>query len=456
MNIKKRIFGIIAPLGMLALVASCGSDGGNEDAEEDTVHDGTDDADDDVDDDVDEDVETEPDGPPGILDCGLEERTFWTWDLSVMPPSDTQVTASCRGWGDRVAVYVPDDIWLTSISEDDVVTIVTTFEDATPADDTRGIYDLTTATFGDPPDIDDDPRIVLLYLEMGSFMGSEFDGFFRAQDEQAGTYSNLTEMVHLNGIRLPTAQPYMLSIVAHEFQHMLHYRADPDEHSWINESMSEAAMALCGYFTDEGNVGAFAGSPDVSLVTIDRVDYGASFLFGLYLLQQLGETFLFDLTAESANGITGFDAAATSYGVDFLTVFSDWTIANFLDDPALDEGQYGYTDYDPPSMADTTSAPDGTLRSGTINGWAADYLHYPLSTTGTDLTVHIESADWASLGATLITRSTSGGTPTLTPISLAASPHEETVTVPDGDDEAILVLTALAEGTFDYQHSALW
>ncbi|MBW2262489.1 MAG: hypothetical protein JRG91_10995 [Deltaproteobacteria bacterium] len=440
----------------LAWVASCGSDDGNEDAADDTMDDALDDVTDDALDDVEEDVDVEPDGPPGILDCDLEDRTFWTWDLAVMPPSDTQVTASCRGWGEHVAVYVPDDIWLTSISGDDVVTIVETFEDATPADDARGIYDITTAAFGEPPDVDGEPRIVLLYMEMGSFMGTEFDGFFRAQDEAAGSYSNLTEMVHLNGVRLPTGQPYMLSIVAHEFQHLLHYRADPDEHPWINESMSEAAMALCGYYTDEGNVGAFAASPDVSLVTIDRVDYGASFLFGVYLIEQLGEAFLLDLVSESANGITGFDSASSSYSVDFLTVFSDWTIANFMDDPALDAGQWGYADYDPPSMADTTSAPDGVLRSGTLNGWAADYLHYPLSTTGTDLVVHIESTDWASLGATLITRSTSGGTPTLTPISILASPTEETITVPDGDDEAILVLTALAEGSFSYEHSALW
>ena len=441
---------------MLTWIAACGSDDGDEDATDDTVDDTLDDTTDDVDPDAEDDVEEEPDGPPGILDCDLEDRTFWTWDLSVMPPSDTQVSAVCRGWGDRVAVYVPDDIWLTSIGEADVVTIVETFEDATPADDARGIYDITTETFGEPPDIDGDPRIILLYLEMGSFMGSEFDGFFRAQDETAGTYSNLTEMVHLNGIRLPVGAPYMLSIVAHEFQHMLHYNADPDEHSWVNECMSEAAMALCGYYTDEGNVGAFAAAPDVPLVTIDRVDYGASFLFGAYLIEQLGETFLQDLVAENANGITGFDSAGSSHGVDFLTVFSDWTIANFLDDPALDAGQWGYADYDPPDMADTTSAPDGVLRSGTLSGWAADYLHYPLTTTGTDLTVHVESTDWASLGATLITRSTSGGTPTLTPISILASPTEETITVPDGDDEAILVLTALAEGTFDYQHSALW
>ena len=94
----------------LAWIVACGSDDGNPDAADDTLDDTTDDTMDDTVDDVEEDVELEPDGPPGILDCDLEDRTFWTWDLAVMPPSDTQVTASCRGWGEHVAVYVPDDI----------------------------------------------------------------------------------------------------------------------------------------------------------------------------------------------------------------------------------------------------------------------------------------------------------------------------------------------------------
>lgn len=438
-----------------ALLVGCGSDSDTDDAATDAEDDGVLDVEEE--DVADEDVELEPDGPPGILDCELPERTFWTWDLSIMPPSDDQVTATCRGWGDHVAVYVSDDIWMTDISESDVVTIVETFEQSTPADATRGIYSITTTAFGDPPDVDGDPRIILLYMEIGAYGTSEFDGFFRAQDEITGSHSNMTEMVHLNGARLPVAGDYMLSIVAHEFQHMLHYNADADEHSWVNEAMSEAAMALCGYYTDEANVAAFAAAPDVSLVTTEHVDYGAEFLFGDYLIGQLGEDFLRDLTQESANGIPGFDAAAFDHSVDFLTVFSDWVVANYLDEPDLDGGQFGYADYDPPAMAYTTVAADGTLRPGTLNGWAADYLRYPLTGTGTDLVVHIESSDWASLGATLVTITTAATTdPTVTPISLTASPTEQTITVTDGHDEAILVMFAVDEGTFSYDHSALW
>jgi hypothetical protein len=453
MDIIRKLLTIIC----IVALAACGSDGG--DGDDDTAVDVVDE--DTVIDEGDaEDVPTEDvaeeEAPTGILACELPERTFWTWDLSDMPPSDTQVTAQCRGWADNVAVYVPDDLWLSDISADDVVTIVETFEDSTPADASRGIYDITTTTFGPAPNVDEEPRVILLYMAMGTFMGSEFDGFFRAQDEMPGTYSNETEMLHLNGIRLPVAQDYMLSIVAHEFQHMLHYRADPNEESWINETMSEAAMALCGYYTDEGNVAAFAGTPDVALVTTEHVDYGAVFLFGVYLIEQLGETFLHDLTQETANGISGFDTISSTYSVDFLTIFSDWVVANYLDDPSLDSGQYGYSTYDPPDMDDVSNAADGTLHAATVNGYAADYLRYPLTGTGTDVTIHVESADYASLGATLVTFNSSGGTPTVTPISLLATPTEVDITVPDGDDTAVLVVYGVAEGSFNYSHSALW
>jgi hypothetical protein len=374
-----------------------------------------------------------------------------------MPPSNTIVDASCRGWGEHVAVYVPDDVWLSHVSESDVVAIVETFEQSTPADDARGVYDIATTVFGDPPDVDSDPRIVFLYFEMGTFMGSEFDGFFRSMDETSGPNSNMTEMLHMNGVRAPVAQPYMLSIVAHEFQHMLHFRADPDEHSWIDETMSEASMILCGFYTDDSNVAAFAGHPDSSLVVTDYVDYGAVFLLAAYLIEQLGTEFVSALFDNTANGIAGFDAAGSGFGVDFLTVFSDWVVANYLDDPSLDAGQYGYETYDPPAFQHTTNSPDGVLRSDTLSGWAADYIRYPLATAGTDLTVRIDSADWASLGATLLTMTSSGATdPTVTPVSLLSASTEQVVTVPDGHDEAVLVVFSVAEGSFTYESSALW
>ena len=61
-------------------------------------------------------------------------------------------------------------------------------------------------------------------------------------------------MVHVNSTNPGSA--YMLGVMAHEFQHLIHYVADPDEDSWINEAMSELAMSVSGY-EDTGNLHAY-------------------------------------------------------------------------------------------------------------------------------------------------------------------------------------------------------
>ncbi len=453
----KTMIGISAAFFLVA--ASTGCESGrrtHEDSSEDV------DAQEDAREDVEEledslgDVEDAQDGPD-VLACDLPDRTFWTWDLTGMPPGNIQMDAACRGIGEHVAVYVSDDVWGVNMDEQDVIDIVEAFESSTPADPGQGIYDILTGTFGDPPDVDSDPRIVLFYHSLGSYMGSAFDGFFRAQDETTCGTCNATEMLFLEAVHNPVAEPYMLSIIAHELQHMIHWQADPNEHSWIDEAMSEAAMAACGYFTDEANVRAFLFSPDSSLVTTSLVDYGAEFLFGLYLTEQLGPVFLSELVAEPSDGIEGLDLTAVAYSTDMNTLFSDWVLANYIEDPAMEEGQWGYETYDIAGLAVDAASPDGVLRTETLNGWAADYNLYSLAASGADLVVRVDSGQWASLGATLITMSTSEAVdPVVTPIGLLSDSTEETLTVTAGHDRAVLVVFALAEGSFSYQHSTLW
>ncbi len=456
---------IFIPLAIAAaaVAVACGN-GGHDDSDtsmdsaEDTAQegDGEDTAGEpDADPDADADA---VDGPEGVLACELPPRTFWTWDLTDMPPSDVQVDATCRGWGPHVAVYVVNDIWGTSMAEADVESVVSAFEDATPADATRGIYDVVTGTFGDPPDIDGDPRVVLLYDSLGSFMGSSFDGFFRADDETTCTTCNATEMLFLDGVRNPAGSEYMLSIIAHEFQHLVHYRWDANEDAWVGEAMSEASMALCGYFTDTELVRQFAFAPDTALVTTSFPDYGAEFLYGLYLTEQLGPDFLFALVHEPGNGVAGFDTAASPYGTDMATVFSDWVIANYLDDPALADGAWGYETYDFPNMAVDASAADGTLESKTVSGWAADYLLYTLAPGGGDLAVRLDSTSWTTMGATVVSfdSADAGSAPVVTPVSLTSASTETSVTIPALHDRATIVVFALAEGSYSYQHAALW
>jgi hypothetical protein len=397
------------------------------------------------------------DAPASILECGLPDRTFWTWDLSDMPPGDRQVDATCRGWGGEVAVYVEEGLWGTNMDEDDVVTLVTAFESSTPADPTRGIHDIVTSTFGDVPDVDGDGRVLLLFHSLGEYMGSSFDGFFRPQDETECATCNHAEMLFLDAVHNPVSEPYMLSIIAHELQHVVHWAADPDEHSWINESMSEASMALCGYYTDDAQVRAFTFEPDTSLVTTSHVDYGATFLFGLYLTERLGREFLADLVDEPDNGIAGFDVVAAERGLDMDAVFADWVVANFVDDPDLEDGRWGYSTYDTHGMAVEPATADGVMHEGTLNGWAADYNIYHVDAAATPASVRLDSSGWSSLGATAITFSSSDDTlaAAVSPIALSGESTQTEVPVSPSHDRLVLVVFALAAGLFDYSHSLL-
>ncbi|MGC9367294.1 MAG: hypothetical protein ACP5FK_09695 [bacterium] len=40
-----------------------------------------------------------------------DTKTFWSWDLSVMPPQWIQVPATCRAVGDSSYIFVADNCW---------------------------------------------------------------------------------------------------------------------------------------------------------------------------------------------------------------------------------------------------------------------------------------------------------------------------------------------------------
>jgi len=87
-------------------------------------------------------------------------------------------------------------------------------------------------------------------------------------------------------------------------------------------------------------------------------DYGASYLFQLYLYDKFGGApFVSALVNEQANGIEGIEntLAAFGYTETFDEIFDNWTIANYIDDTDKEGGKYGYDTLDIGS-ADTRGA----------------------------------------------------------------------------------------------------
>lgn len=161
-------------------------------------------------------------------------------------------------------------------------------------------------------------------------------------------------------------RPYLYeSIIAHEYQHLIHDDYNSLDPSWMNEASSLIAEVYCGYPIDYGHIKRFLHTPDNSLTAWgdqgDRnilADYGSSFLWAMYLDDHYGGTAFFSHFVQGGiPGVAGIEATLDYFGYeeDFIDVYHDWRIANLLHQ---DHGRYSYNELD--LNPDTNPDLDGT------------------------------------------------------------------------------------------------
>ena len=316
---------------------------------------------------------------------------LWVMRLDTMPPGWMKLPFVCMRVTANAYIMVEaaalDSGFVTTATVD---SIETAFEDASMGfwPDT-GIYVIDTSAFGPPPDeIDNDPRIYLLYYIIEGYMGYQFDGYFNFADEYPdslawqwwGIHSNERECVYLDCHNESPATPRMLGVLAHEFQHMIHWLGDENEVPWVDEGCAELAMFLYGA---PDPLVEFPSNPDNSLVTWSTgfADYVKTYLWTLYLYEQFDSGFALTraLVDEDANSVFGVENALLSHGAPGMTeVFSRWVVANYLDDTSIYGGLYGYYGEDLPPFAPHgihNSYPVGPI-SRTVHLWATDYIRF--------------------------------------------------------------------------------
>lgn len=258
-----------------------------------------------------------------------DERDFWIWDLSVMPPVYAEITATCTAVGNHAYVYVENVAYgnneMTTADSD---TVLAAFEDASPAGSYNpawGIYQIEEEFFGIPGDVDSDPKVRLLFYNLACYGDTCFDGYFNYEDLLAGPNSNLTEMIHLNiHDALPTGD-YMLGIIAHEYNHLIHTPIDPMETMWFSEAVAESAMVACGYGDDDW-FASYLNNTSVSFwgESEHSVHYGAALVMGTYLYEKFGAD-LSGIISDTGHGLGPIeDAWLDVFGetVDFMVHFS--------------------------------------------------------------------------------------------------------------------------------------
>ncbi len=258
------------------------------------------------------------------------------------------VNATLQYATDHSYFWIQDDI---SYDRGDLQLLAETFENR--------IYPTTREFFGSEwnPGIDGDPHIYVLYAEG---LGETIAGYFSSVDSLHPLVredSNGHEMFYFNADTVGLNEFFTYGVLAHEFQHMIHWNTDRDESSWIDEGMAELAIGLNG-FGQAIRHRIYTEDPDRSLNDWDPDDpspnYGASSLFFVYYLDRFGKELTQDLVAHPANGLESIDLVFEAADLmDPLTgelvgadeAVRDWVVANYLNDSSVEDGRFGYSDF---------------------------------------------------------------------------------------------------------------
>ncbi len=328
--------------------------------------------------------------PPALGD----RHSFFSVDVRTQ--EQYIVSATLRAIGEFCYLYVEDSQWERTVKRETLEAVRRAFDDSTPADPQRGIYRIQSDLFGAPPNVDGDPKIYLLLLDIrdGAVRGDGFiAGFFNPVDQQRGVLrhpelgtpmrSNERDLLYIDTHPLDTGGAEGLGVIAHEFHHLIHWRLDRSEAIWVNEGCADVAMFLCGYRPEE-HTASFERNPSTSLTNWPRgggshlAHYGAAYLWMLYLYEQYGgkET-IAAIARERADGIAGVNSALLSQGVTrtFSSIFADWKVANLLDDTHFAEGRYGYQNEELTLRLRRTHSSYPVMAQGdALVNYSADYI----------------------------------------------------------------------------------
>lgn len=284
-----------------------------------------------------------------------------------------------------VLVYKSENVYFfaeegVGVNEGNVQEMVDTFQ--------TQAYPTNRQFFGSEwnPGIDGDPRLYILYARG---LGDSVAGYYSSADEYsklARPDSNEKEMFYINADNQVPGDSYLDGVLAHEFQHMIHWYHDRNEDTWMNEGSSELASFLNGY--GAGFEQSYIFDTDLQLNTWGEDStphYGAGFLFMAYFLDRFGDEATQSLVNHQSNGLRAVDEVLTELGttdpatgapITSEDVFADWVITNYLGDPNVADGRYDYHNH---PDAPTAEFPADRFSecpmeySATVSQFGADY-----------------------------------------------------------------------------------
>ncbi len=301
-----------------------------------------------------------PTGPSPVPELG-EKRTFKV--LNIDNEFD-RVVARVRYISDHSLVYLDEKVPSGGFTELDLAALALEFEDP--------VYPTITGAYGHESDLYNNDRVIILFTaavnrltEPGSdgFVGGFFFGLDLLEGREGSNegeilYAMVPDPAGEEGpvIGKHTALITIPAVLAHEFEHMVHFNqrmllrgAESQEALWLSEALAQMAEDLVGAAFEEawqsskayqyraGNwirAGRFLEDPSqvsvlASLPPGTLAERGAGWLLLKHVLGRSGQEDLLRVLVSSA--LTGTENLTVAVGLGWEELVADWAGALFLD-----------------------------------------------------------------------------------------------------------------------------
>ena len=270
----------------------------------------------------------------------------------------------------------------------DVDQLLTALLDETPSgsiNPNKGIYANETEIFGPVPDVDHNGKLFVLLIDVRDGYDPEISdtyvsGYFDPLDQikQAGK-GNYGDIIYIDTNPAKVEDSETQGVIAHELQHLIHYGADSDEQTWLNEGMSEFAMAILGFSSTSYSL--FLRDTNRPLNSFDNslMDYSKVGLWTFYCYRRFGVDFIRTVVRDKTNSLDSYKKVLndSDYSVAIEEVMRDWFLANLINEPTIAGGRFSYQGFDIPAIYSDYFHSNFTqeqIINATVSNSAAQYI----------------------------------------------------------------------------------
>lgn len=322
------------------------------------------------------------------------------------------VSAVARYVGSQVALFVDEAAPAGGFTPAELAAFAARFDDV--------IHPVVTGAYGATSDLDANQRVIVLFTPVvneltprgaSGFVGGFFYGIDLLPERQG---SNAAEVfysivpdpdgIHSTARSKQTVLDVTPAILAHEFQHMVHFnermlrlQASATEAVWLSEGLAQMAEELVARAYAGGGDGTSAelfragarlraqrylvGTDSVALIIStgqgSLAERGAGVLFTMYLQDRFGADLPGRLSRTTSTGVANVEAVT---GETWAGLLADWWSAMLLDGTSTGSGAMSYPTVDlraylgnPFPLAPVALGAGDFTRSGSLWSSSAGY-----------------------------------------------------------------------------------